>query len=327
MATNTASYSFLLPTVGGDTNLWGGYLNSNWEDVDDLFDGTTPVDGIDIDGGSIDGTPIGATTPSTGIFTTLETTTGASFAGTSTFTGLLNIQNSSPSLQLLDTDQSVEMRVSTDSGGSVRLRADFNNEQANSAILFEVDGTQVSKMDEFGHVRVGDSGNPTVTFEAAGADAILIPVGTTAQRPSNVAGHIRRNSTTSRFEGNSGSGYDAFVEETLAQTLTNKTFGDGTAVTTEVDSGWTGTEVLDPVNGLLQEVTLTGNVTTLTDNLADGESVVLHIDDGTAYTITWPTITWVSGEGSAPTLQASVDTVVTVWKAGTTLFGFASNGA
>lgn len=72
MASNTASYSFYLPTVGGDTNSWGGYLNSNWDDVDDLLDGTTPVDGVDIDGGTIDGTPIGGTTPAAGAFSTLS---------------------------------------------------------------------------------------------------------------------------------------------------------------------------------------------------------------------------------------------------------------
>jgi hypothetical protein len=71
MATNTATYSFLLPTVGGDTNLWGGYLNTNIQAFEDLFDGTTPVTGIDINSGSIDGTPIGAAAASTGAFTTL----------------------------------------------------------------------------------------------------------------------------------------------------------------------------------------------------------------------------------------------------------------
>jgi len=72
---------------------------------------------------------------------------------------------------------------------------------------------------------------------------------------------------------------------------------------------------------------MTGNVTTLTDNMADGESVVLQINDGTAYAVTWPTITWVSDSATAPTLQTTADTIITVWKNATTLFGFASNGA
>ena len=60
MATNTTTYSFQKPAVGGDEDAWGGYLNANWDKTDDLFDGTTPVTGIDINSGSIDGTPIGA---------------------------------------------------------------------------------------------------------------------------------------------------------------------------------------------------------------------------------------------------------------------------
>lgn len=66
----TASYSFNLPTVGGDENLWGAQLNANWEQIDDLLDGTAAVTGIDINSGTIDGTSIGATVPSTGTFTT-----------------------------------------------------------------------------------------------------------------------------------------------------------------------------------------------------------------------------------------------------------------
>jgi hypothetical protein len=53
--------------------------------MDDLLDGTTPVDGIDIDGGSVDGTPIGAVTPSTGAFTTLTTSDAVTLTDTGTF--------------------------------------------------------------------------------------------------------------------------------------------------------------------------------------------------------------------------------------------------
>ena len=43
MATNTTTYSFQKPTVGGDEDAWGGYLNANWDSVDDLLDGTTAI--------------------------------------------------------------------------------------------------------------------------------------------------------------------------------------------------------------------------------------------------------------------------------------------
>ena len=45
------------------------------------------------------------------------------------------------------------------------------------------------------------------------------------------------------------------------------------------------------------------------------------IDDGTANTITWPTMTWVNNAGSAPTLSTTVETVVVLWQVSTTLYG------
>ena len=80
------------------------------------------------------------------------------------------------------------------------------------------------------------------------------------------------------------------------------------------------TPALDPDNGSVQTWTLTGN-STPTDSLSAGEAITIMIDDGTAYTITWPTITWVNNAGSAPTLATSGYTVVAIWKVSTTLYG------
>ena len=44
------------------------------------------------------------------------------------------------------------------------------------------------------------------------------------------------------------------------------------------------------------------------------------IDDGTAYAITWPTMTWVNNAGVAPTLATTGFTTVTLWHFGT-LYG------
>lgn len=34
---NTTNYALTKPTVGGDADVWGGYLNTNWDDADALF--------------------------------------------------------------------------------------------------------------------------------------------------------------------------------------------------------------------------------------------------------------------------------------------------
>lgn len=82
-----------------------------------------------------------------------------------------------------------------------------------------------------------------------------------------------------------------------------------------------GTSVaLDPSNGTIQTHTLTGN-TTYSDSVSEGEAITLMIDDGTAYTVTWPTITWLNNGGSAPTLATTGYTAIQVWKVSTTLYG------
>jgi len=45
---------------------------------------------------------------------------------------------------------------------------------------------------------------PAVKLSIIGTDSILIPVGTTAQRPTGAAGYLRFNSTTTQFEGYNG---------------------------------------------------------------------------------------------------------------------------
>jgi hypothetical protein len=80
----------------------------------------------------------------------------------------------------------------------------------------------------------------------------------------------------------------------------------------------TGT-ALDPNNGTVQTKTIGAN-TTFTDSLSSGESISLHLTSASSYTITWPTITWITDAGNnAPTLTAA-DTVV-LFKISSTLYG------
>jgi len=116
---------------------------------------------------------------------------------------------------------------------------------------------------------------------------------------------------------------------TTAQTLTNKTLTaptiNGVVISGEIQEE-TGTmpagttPAIDPANGTVQEWTLTAN-SSPTDSLVDGEFVELLIQDGTAYTITWPTITWLTDVATAPTLGLTTVTPVLIQKVGTTLYG------
>lgn len=113
------------------------------------------------------------------------------------------------------------------------------------------------------------------------------------------------------------------VQPDATQTLTNKTLTDPTitgTITEDIYALSGTTPALDPSNGSIQTWTLSAN-STPTDSLSAGEAITLMIDDGTAYTITWPTMTWVNNGGTAPTLATTGYTVVALWKVGTTLYG------
>lgn len=107
-------------------------------------------------------------------------------------------------------------------------------------------------------------------------------------------------------------GYDAnTTTSTNTQTLTNKTIRDTVY-------SLTGT-AFDATNGAVQTKTLSAN-TTFTDSLSSGDAIVLQLEAGASYTVTWPTMTWVTSGGNvAPTLTAK-DTLV-FWKVSSTLYG------
>lgn len=76
---------------------------------------------------------------------------------------------------------------------------------------------------------------------------------------------------------------------------------------------------IDPANGGMQFWTLGDNRTATATNFTNGQSITLHVADGTAYAVTWPTMTWVGG--SAPTLPTTGYAIIVLWKAGGTLYG------
>ena len=106
----------------------------------------------------------------------------------------------------------------------------------------------------------------------------------------------------------------------FTSTLTGISLSGGTLANgyTETVYSLTGT-AFNAANGSIQTKTLSGNVT-FTDSVSAGQSFTLMLNGGSSYTVTWPTITWVTSAGNyAPVLTAN-DAFV-FWKISTTLYG------
>lgn len=233
---------------------------------------------------------------------------------------------------------------------SLTLAADYNNNSnsAQSRIIFETDGIERATLSSHGRLGIGTS-SPLQVLHVVGASIFQgnVAVGTTDF--SADLGYTNRLKI-------GGTGPALVLEEddtsqrwALAALNSDLVLRDGTTPgpIIVVKGGMNGqplelnadgfveflqgyketvhtvsgtTPALDPINGTIQVWTLTAN-STPTDSIGAGESLTLMIDDGSAYTVTWPTMTWVNNGGSAPTLATSGYTTVTLWKVGSTLYG------
>ena len=191
---------------------------------------TFTTDTADINGGAIDGTTIGANSAAAATFTT----------ATATSVNATNVRANDGTAAIVITDSTGAVAVSTalSATGNVDVNGGnftFNEDSASVDARFESNGDTHALFIDGSEDHVGiRTSSPAYDLDISGStDALRLPQGNTAQRPTGATGIIRFNSQTGKYEGcTDGSTYVDFAIAGDAPTFTKEsTTGDGSTTT------------------------------------------------------------------------------------------------
>ena len=201
-------------TIGdasGDTTTFNSasWTLANATTVSGTWANLGTVTTADINGGTIDGTAIGGSSASTGAFTTVDASQGIDIPADSQS---LRIGAGNDFTVVHDGSNTAianatgNLTITTAASSSVII----NEDSADVDFRVESNGNTHGLFVDAGNDRVGVmTSSPGYALDVSGStDAIKLPSGTTAQRPTATAGIIRYNSQTSKYEAcNDGSTY------------------------------------------------------------------------------------------------------------------------
>jgi hypothetical protein len=119
--------------------------------------------------------------------------------GTSAPSELLHIAGATnPAITLQDTTNNTDARIKTNNSGDLVFEADYNNEQSDSRIGFELDGSEKVRIDSSGQLQIGTTSGTGELNVASGGDAAIDIICDSDNNGSNnwPILNFRRNSAT-----------------------------------------------------------------------------------------------------------------------------------
>ena len=201
-------------TIGdasGDTTTFNSasWTLANATTVSGTWANLGTVTTADINGGTIDGAAIGGASASTGAFTTIDASQGIDIPADNQSLRIgagndFTIAHDASNTAI--TNGTGNLTITTAASSSVVI----NEDSADVDFRVESNGNTHGLFVDAGNDRVGVmTSSPGYALDVSGStDALKLPSGTTAQRPTATAGIIRYNSQTSKYEAcNDGSTY------------------------------------------------------------------------------------------------------------------------